>query len=123
MALFKRLIAIFLLLWLPVNPAVALVMPFCPQSMGIVTHEPHQGADHEHAAQPPEHGDVFDKAGKYSCASFTLCHLAGASVIASFSEALLAHLKGNYHPLNVPGFIQFIPEQPERPPKSVSALA
>lgn len=109
MALFRKLILVFLVLWLPVNPALAIVMPFCQHSTGIATHE--------HAAQPPSHGYVFDKAGGFSCARFTLCHLAVAWVIASFSEVSSADLKAEYNSFIVPHFTQFIPEQPAHPPR------
>jgi hypothetical protein len=117
MALFRKLILIFLVLWLPVNPALAIVMPFCQHSTGIATHNVHGVATHEHAAQPPGHGYIFDKASGFSCARFTLCHLAVAWVIASFSEVPSADLKAEYNSFRVPHFTQFIPEQPEHPPR------
>jgi hypothetical protein len=117
MVLFRKLILVSLVLWLPMNPVLAIVMPFCQHSIEIATHDVHGVATHEHAAQPPDHGYVFDKAGEFSYARFTLCHLAGASVIASFSEVSSADLKAEYNSFSVPHLTQFIPEQPEHPPR------
>jgi hypothetical protein len=117
MVLFRKLILVFLVLWLPVNPVLAIVMLFCQHSIEIATHDVHGVATYEHAAQPPDHGYVFDKAGKFSCAGFTLCDLADAWVIASFSEISSADLKAEYNSFSVPPFTQFIPEQPEHPPR------
>lgn len=121
MACFRKLIVAFLVLWLPLSPVLGIAMPFCQQSLGIATHDVPQGGGHEHAAQPPEHGDVFDKAGKYHCASFTLCHLASASAITSCSEVLSVDLKADHHPFRVLNFTQFVPERPERPPRLMLA--
>jgi hypothetical protein len=117
MALFRKLILVFLVLWLPVNPALAIIMPFCQHSTDIAIHDAHRVDLHEYAAQPPDHGYVVDKAGQLNCASFTLCHLANASVIASFSEVSSADLKAKYNSFSIPHFTQFIPEQPEHPPR------
>jgi hypothetical protein len=117
MVLFRKLILVFLVLWLPVNPVLAIVMPFCQHSPGVATHDVHGVAIHEHATQPPGHGYVLDKAGGFICARFTLCHLAGAWVVASFSEVSSADLKAEYNSFSVPHFTQFIPEQPEHPPR------
>jgi hypothetical protein len=106
------------MLWLPVNPVLGVVMPFCKHNRETATRDVNHVAGavtvlHKHS----EHGFALDKTGKRSCVSLILCHLASASVITSFYKILSTDLKADVQPFSVMNINTFVPERPERPPR------
>ena len=117
----SRLICVFLLLWLPLHGWAAVVMPFCPHSLGddMSANAPSHGhgsghADHQHShpEQDRQHGSLAG-AGCNDCGA---CHLACAPAVASAAFAVVP-VTGSTQPESAPQFLSlFVPELGKPPP-------
>ena len=112
----RKLILIFIMLWLPLQGYAATAMPFCQHN------ESGQQARHDmmHAAQDDQHShpsnDQHTAKGGLPCDNCTMCHMCSAIVIPTIAVNLTITPDKHF---DIPAPIRFslvFPEQPQRPP-------
>lgn len=110
----KSLFLILIALWLPLQAAAAVTMPFCRHALEqAATHEAAQAATHCHdpmEAAAPAASDV-------DCDNCQMCHLATAGYLLSARETLpslaTSILVATFKPVSA----SHIPEPPQQPPR------
>ena len=120
MAVRTRLILIFLVLWLPIKPALAFVMPFCTQDMGMASHKGHQLAPAHHGQAPQSKDDRHERCQpqKQACESPVLCHIASSAVISSIPVVIEPDSGNLFLPDSTSSLNDIVPEGLERPPRA-----
>jgi hypothetical protein len=118
MAASKRLILIFLVLWLPIQSVPAFVMPSCNQDMGMASQHVHRPADVDHGQVPQSKDDRHesDQPSK-DCQSLALCHLVSSSVILSVSIVIAPDSDKAFLPSRTKSLNGIVPDGLERPPR------
>jgi hypothetical protein len=127
MKLFRALLTVWMILWLPVSGAVAAVMPF--STAGSMT-TPANGAEMQgvagdamampcHTATSEPDAPMPGKPGK--CTHCELCHLASALLLPALPHIESAIVHTPEFPAQVPAFASHIPELPQRPPRLLHA--
>lgn len=128
--LFRRLIVLMLVLWLPYQAVAAVIMPVCnAQELTEAAHPLHghdaDGVDEQLMAghdehgwmSHSEHGSHHDKVALGDCDACSLCHLACAGAVPA-AEARPHHPtdgNGRLAPVHE-SFVSHAPEQLKRPP-------
>lgn len=109
----KRLVVLFLSLWLPLQGFAAPLMSYC-QHAGSLPEE----AMPCHAGQAGEADDVRREREKpcQDCDGCGLCHLASSSAPISPAPVLSPMIRGAELPRYNHLYRSHIPEQPRRPP-------
>ena len=119
---FKRFLILLMMLVLPVQTFASAAMLGCAFS--------HQGPSYAHQmamadeATPPCHAPEAPSAtpDPHNCKHCAACYMASALPIPSAVVAPFAPLTHSVIvPLAPPSFIGFIPDSPERPPRTPSA--
>lgn len=110
----KCLLLILIALWLPLQAAAAVTMPFC-------RHAPEQMAQ-QTTAQPAAHcheqaDDSAAAADNFSCDNCEMCHLATAGYLLSALEALPPLAANILVPRLQFASASHIPEPPQQPPR------
>ena len=119
MAASKRLILMFLVLWLPIQSVPAFVMPSCNQDVGMASHHVQRLADADHGQVPPSKDDRHesDQASK-DCKSVALCHLVSSSIILSVSIVIAPDSDKAFLPNRTISLNGIVPDGLERPPRT-----
>jgi hypothetical protein len=129
MSLFRRLLLVFLVAWLPLQGWAAVAMPFCKHGLGHSSGAQTAGSDDErqlqrvHAHHDHDSGDTPTNAGHgLSCNDCGACHLACSSSLVSAAIVIgVPAVLRNYRLPPVPSLYLFYPEQPNRPPLNAIA--
>ena len=120
-----RLLLILTALWLPLQTVAAVAMPLCMHGA------PQQTQQHDEAMMHCEHGEVHEQTdsavhdgdanGGHVCNACSFCHLAGVSALpASILMPPVALQAHDYTLPTAPVLISHIPEQPQRPPRTLA---
>ena len=120
MAVRTKVLLIFLVLWLPIKPAVALVMPFCDHGVGMASHEGHQLAPAHHGQVPQSKDDQHERnqPQKNACGSPVLCHLVSSAIISSISVVIEPDSDKRFLPNSTSSLNEIVPDGLERPPRA-----
>ena len=117
MAASKRLILIFLVLWLPIKSVPAFVMPSCNQDMEMPSHHVQRLADADHGqVLQSKHRHEGDQPSK-NCESLAHCHLVSSSIILSVSVAIGPESDKAFLPNRTISLNGIVPDGLERPPR------
>lgn len=115
----KSFLLILLALWLPIQAAAAVTMPFC-------RHAPEPMAQ-QGMAQPAAHcHDQVDEAAihatasDFDCDNCEMCHLATAGFLLSATETLPLSAANILVPKLKPVPTSHIPEPPQQPPRRLN---
>jgi hypothetical protein len=82
MKLFRKLLVIWMMVWLPVAGAMAAVMPLSGSLAAVLASNTTPGADEDMSLMPCHgKGQSATLAFGHGCSHCVLCHLAGALVI------------------------------------------
>ncbi len=118
----RRLIAILLMLWFPVQGWAALAMPFCQHSANAaVAVELAAPMNADHCQHHVEQNDAADAKATSSlqCDQCTTCHLAHAPILLHPPVSLPAPVLAQRAESETAYYYQIFPEQPQRPPLSL----
>lgn len=120
----KRLLAVLLMLWLPIQTASAVVMPFCKHALQAYDVQQAQVRTPamEHCAVHAGHKDSSAAAygDNVNCGQCELCHLACAGFMPS-SFAPLGAFRGNVAVIGIVARLHSVSSEPgDRPPMPVS---
>lgn len=118
----KSFLLILIALWLPVQTAAALAMPFCghagePSAQAMVADSP--APCHEHvvpAADPASGAGVSD----LGCDNCEMCHLASAGYLPSAAVSLPVLVASGFVTKQVLASISHIAELPQQPPRRLN---
>lgn len=103
----KSFLLILLALWLPIQAAAAVTMPFCRHAPEpAVIEAPHC---HEQAAD--------SAAAAVDCDNCGLCHLASAGFLLAPTDAFALHAASILVPRPTMASASHIPEPPQQPPR------
>ena len=106
---FKGFLLILLALWLPIQAAAAMTMPFCRHAPEPVATE---------AAHCHEQMDVSSNAaGDIDCDNCAMCHLASAGFLLAAGEASPPLALSVMVPKLQVASASHIPEPPQQPPR------
>lgn len=109
---FKSFLLILIALWLPIQSAAAVTMPFCrhaAEQAATVTAHCHEQVSEQAAAALP---------GALDCDDCSLCHLACTGFLLAASVASAAPLTANVLvPKRQLASASHIPEPPQQPPR------
>ena len=128
---FRKLILIWMILWLPASGAIAVVMPIAgmlgsttagKMSMSAVENAPDVGTV-EAASPMPCHGKAASANGLVQtggCSHCVLCHLAGALMLPSIPD--LPEITPTHNFVATPALLHtsFFPEPTSPPPRSIA---
>lgn len=108
----QSLLMILISLWLPIQAAAAVTMPFC-------RHAPEQAVTaaahcHEQVAQSVAPNDLDLDLGCDNCG---LCHLASAGFLLAPSDTFSLHAASILVPKLIIASSSHIPEPPQQPPR------
>ena len=104
----KSLLLILIALWLPIQAAAAVTMPFCRHAP-----EPVAAAAthcHEQLVEPVAAGDI-------DCDNCSMCHLASAGFLLAPTDASPPHAASIQVPKLQAASASHIPEPPQQPPR------
>ncbi|MCI0657518.1 MAG: hypothetical protein L0170_10675, partial [Acidobacteria bacterium] len=115
-----RLLLIFLVLWLPMKPALALVMLFCDHGVGMVSHEGHQLTPAHHGQVPQSKGDQHESSQPQNnpCESPVLCHLVSSAILSSVPVVMEPDSDKGFLLNSTSSLNEFVPDGLERPPRA-----
>ncbi len=114
----KKLILIFLVLWLPIKSVPAFVMPSCNQDMGMASHHVQRLADADHGQVPQSKDDRHESdQPSMDCESLALCHLVSSSIIMSVSIVIAPDSDKAFLPNRTISLNGIVPDGLERPPR------
>jgi hypothetical protein len=128
MVLWKRVVALTVLMWLPLQGVAAIAMPFCRQADAPLAVGDASGGDHDHHGHHGDHhsqhdGDDHtapapsDDGIPLTCNDCGPCHLACAPAAVSAGTGAVVAVFTTERPFGEPSKPRaFIPEQPKRPP-------
>lgn len=106
---FKSFLLILIALWLPIQAAAAVTMPFCRHAAEPVATE---------AAHCHEQMDAStNAAGAIDCDNCQMCHLATAGFLLAATEALPLLAMSILVPKLALVSASHIPEPPQQPPR------
>jgi hypothetical protein len=118
MAASKRLILIFLVLWLPIQSVPAFVMQSCNQHMGMPSHHIQRLADADHGQVPRSQDDRRESdQPSMDCESLVLCHLVSSSIILSVAIVIAPESDKAFLPNRTISLNGIVPDGLERPPR------
>ena len=115
----RRLIAILLMLWFPVQGWAALAMPFCQHGTSdAAAVEITESMAGDHCQHHMDQNDVADQKATSSllCDHCTTCHLAHAPVLLHPPVSLSEPIPAQRAESTTAYYYQIFPEQPQRPP-------
>lgn len=120
----KSYLLILIALWLPVQAAAAVVMPFCSHA-GDPTVQATANAPapcHEHAAPaaPATNSAGGEGASDLGCDNCEMCHLASAGYIPSAAVSLPVLEASSFVAKQVLASISHIAEPPQHPPRRLN---
>jgi hypothetical protein len=120
MAVRTRLLLIFLVLWLPIKPALAFVMPFCTHDMGMASHKGHQLVSAHHGQAPSSKDARHERCApqKHACVSPVLCHVVSSAVISSIPVVIEPDSDNLFLPDSTSSLNDIVLEGLERPPRA-----
>ncbi len=107
-----KLLLIFLVLWLPIKPAVAFVMPFCNQNAGMAAPAHHGQVPHTDASHES------NQAQENACESPVLCHLVSLAILLSVPVVIAPDSDKLFSPDNTPHLNEFVPDEFDQPPRA-----
>ncbi|MDP2108936.1 MAG: hypothetical protein Q8J67_07800 [Rhodocyclaceae bacterium] len=118
----KSFLLILIALWLPVQTAAAMAMPFCghagePSAQAMVADSP--APCHEHvvpAADPASGAGVSD----LGCDNCEMCHLASAGYIPPAAANLPLAVAGVFVARSIHALHSHIAAPPQQPPRRLS---
>ncbi len=133
--MFRRLVIMFIVLWLPLQGVVAAVMPFCKHAMakGVDSsstqhssavdhghHTQHASSDTSTHSERAEHRSDGSALVKLACDNCDVCHLACATFIPAQHHSVCFALVQVYQPYFTPFYNLLAPEQLLQPPRPSS---
>ena len=104
----KSIFLILLALWLPIQAAAAVTMPFCRHAAGQVAME---------AAHCHDQAAGTAAASAVDCDNCAMCHLATAGFLLAAAETLSLHAASILVPRLEQASASHIPEPPQQPPR------
>jgi len=115
-----KLLLIFLVLWLPIEPVLGFVMPFCDHGVGMASHERHQRAPAHHGQGPQSKDDPHERSQpqKNACESPVLCHLASLSILSSVPVVIEPDSDKLFFPNSTSSLNEIVPDGLEHPPRA-----
>jgi len=118
MKLFKKILLVWMIVWLPVAGAMATVMPLSGSTMVSSASDTTSASD-KNASSLPCHGkSVPGKiASGQSCSHCVLCHLAGALVMPELPVIATLSPTHIFSIAPVVNHLSFIPELSAPPPR------
>lgn len=127
---FRRLLAVLLMLWLPIQTASAVIMPFCKHALrshgGLLVqqvdaHAPTVDAERCAAHAGDQQSSTAAHGNLASCDQCELCHLACAGFLASSVAPLAAPAMSAAVASEPAPFHSVTPSLQQRPPMPVSS--
>jgi len=104
----KSYLLILVALWLPLQAAAAVTMPFCRHAAEQVVTEAHC---HEQA------NEISTAASDFNCDNCAMCHLASAGFLLAASETMSPLAMSVLVPKLELVSASHIPEPPQQPPR------
>jgi hypothetical protein len=115
---FKSYLMILIALWLPLQAASAVTMPFCRHAAEQVRMEeamPSSAHCHEQVDE-----SSAPAAGDFYCDNCEMCHLATAGYLLVTAETLAPFAASILVPTLKPASLSYIPEPPQQPPRRLN---
>ena len=118
---FKNYLLILIALWLPVQTAAALAMPFCGHAGDPVVQVTASAPApcHEHAAPAADPAGGAG-ASDLACDNCEMCHLASAGYIPPAAANLPLAVAGVFAARPIPALHSHIAAPPQQPPRRLS---
>ena len=118
MKLFKKILLVWMIVWLPVAGAMAVVMPLSGSTMVSSATDTTSASD-KNASSLPCHGKSAPGtiASGQSCSHCVLCHLAGALVMPELPVIATLSPTHIFSAATVVNHLSFIPELSAPPPR------
>lgn len=110
----KSFLLILVALWLPLQAAAAVTMPFCRHAAERAAMDTMHVAAHCHEQMDESSAAT---AGDFDCDNCAMCHLATAGYLLVTAEALPPLMANILVPKLKPVSSSHIPEPPQQPPR------